>query len=372
MTSTVVQHSAEFTTGRSAEVAQKLMQMRAWLSTQGAAAIRLRGSDWFAWATAGGSNSVLLTTETGVAEILVTAQAAWILTDEIERQRLQDEEVGPDWQLHACPWHQPDVREQFVQQLSDGGTVLSDRPAPHEAALPALAHTQRMVLQVSEQERYRGLGTATATAMTEAMQQARPDWSECQLAAAGAAALWRRGVQPALVLVAGADRLPRYRHPVPTVTKLGRQAMMVFCGRRHGLYANLTRSITFDTAPQQQQQLLALEAVALAVCRPGQPLAAVYHALAAAYRAAHFSQAIEQHHQGGITGYRAREVLAHPDATVSLQSGMALALNPSLPGIKVEDTFLLSEHGLANLTFDADWPSTEVQGRRRPLWLCAA
>jgi hypothetical protein len=48
---------------------------------------------------------------------------------------------------------------------------------------------------------------------------------------------------------------------------------------------------------------------------------------------------------------------------------MALAWNPSLAGAKVEDTFLLTEEGLLNLTEDPSWPTVAVGGRRRPdLW----
>jgi len=34
------------------EIAHKLAQMRRWLEQEGAGALRLRGVDWFAWATA--------------------------------------------------------------------------------------------------------------------------------------------------------------------------------------------------------------------------------------------------------------------------------------------------------------------------------
>lgn len=48
---------------------------------------------------------------------------------------------------------------------------------------------------------------------------------------------------------------------------------------------------------------------------------------------------------------------------------MALAWNPSLAGAKVEDTFLLTEGGLLNLTEDPFWPAVEVGGEEaaRPL-----
>ena len=48
---------------RTAEVAAKLALLRDCLERTGAAAICLRGTDWFAWATAGGSNAVLQTAE---------------------------------------------------------------------------------------------------------------------------------------------------------------------------------------------------------------------------------------------------------------------------------------------------------------------
>ena len=45
---------------------------------------------------------------------------------------------------------------------------------------------------------------------------------------------------------------------------------------------------------------------------------------------------------------------------------MAVAWNPSLPGAKAEDTFLITRDGLENLTSDPNWPTVEVEGRRRP------
>lgn len=64
------------------EVSYKLELIRKALTETDAMAVCLKGSDWFSWATAGASNTVLLTAETGVAEVLVTAENAWILTDD--------------------------------------------------------------------------------------------------------------------------------------------------------------------------------------------------------------------------------------------------------------------------------------------------
>jgi Xaa-Pro aminopeptidase len=352
-----------------AEVAGKLALLRAALEQAGAGAVRLRGTDWFAWLTAGGSNAVLLSAETGVAELLVTRDEACVLTDEIEAARLREEEVPPGFTFHIAPWAELELREHFVLAAAAGRPVLSDRPLCDEQPLPAGLRQRRLVLDAPEQQRYRALGLAAAQAMTEAMRQARPDWTEWRLAGAGAQALLARGIEPALVLAAGERRLPLFRHATPTGETLGRRAMLVFCARRHGLYANLTRLVAFEQAPAEQHELMTVEATGLAAVTPGNSLSAVYHALAQAYRHAGRDGEIDAHHQGGITGYQAREIIATPSTATALETGMAFAFNPSFAGLKIEDTFLLGPQGLENLTFDTDWPASSVQGRMRPLWL---
>jgi len=367
-------------TTSSEEVAYKLARMRDALSETGAAAIRLRGTDWFAWATAGGSSTVLLAAETGVAEVLVTPQDAWILTDEIEAQRLVDEQLPADFQLQVNPWAEFSKREAFVREVAGDGKILSDRVAlpegtrvalPEAALPPSLLHHKRVLLP-SEIDRYRQIGRLASEAMTEALSQAQPSWTEYELAGAGAAALWSRGLHPALTLVAGERRLPLYRHPLPTQVTIGRVAMMVFCARSQGLYANLTRFVHFGSLPSEQaklhQQVREVEAVALNQSQPDLALNAVYGSIAQAYEQHGYPQAIQEHHQGGTTGYLAREVVANPTTADPLAAGMAIAWNPSLPGAKIEDTFVIQADGkLENLTFDPNWPSVNVDGRDRPI-----
>ena len=356
----------------SAEVSQKLELIRKALGETGATGACLRGTDWFAWATAGASNTVLLTAETGVAEVFVTAEDAWVLTDEIEAQRLRDEEVPQNFQLHVSPWADSSDRNAFIREVSNGGQILSDRPAGSESPLPSSLLNHKRVMVPSELERYRQVGRLASEAMTEVLAQAQPDWTEYHLAGVGAAALWARGLHPAVTLVAGERRLPLYRHAMPTGEAIGRIAMMVFCARGYGLYANLTRFVCFGSLPPQQaelhQQVRAVEAATLNLCQPGTPLNTVYDASAQSYQQQGYPQAILEHHQGGTTGYLAREVVATPTTTDPLAAEMAIAWNPSLPGAKIEDTFVIHANGeLENLTFDPTWPNVDVAGRDRPV-----
>src|SRR6185295_13523279 len=122
----------------SGELSAKLAAVRAALNGSTAVATRLRGVDWFAWATCGGSNVVILTTETGVAEVFVTLDGAWILTDEIEAGRREAEEIPSEgYEIWAGPWNDLGARQLFVENTVKGGAIISDRPTPGERPLPA-------------------------------------------------------------------------------------------------------------------------------------------------------------------------------------------------------------------------------------------
>lgn len=356
---------------RAAEVTGKLQKVRDILGP--GRVLRLRGIDWFAWITAGGASEVLLAAETGIAEAVITEKGAYVITDEIEAQRLIDEQLPPGFELRILPWAYPSQREVVLRDLAEGQPVYSDRPAEgeREFTLPLLA--AKRTLAGAEIARYREVGLLAAQAMTEVLKRARPEWTEHELAGAGAAALWSRGLAPALVMAAGERRLNLYRHPMPTAEMIGGGAMLVFCARGCGLYANLTRFVSFGALSQQQQSLHAkvreVEAHALALSRPGALLHEVYRELASAYAAAGHEEAIRQHHQGGTTGYLSREVIATPETQEHLTAGMAVAWNPSITGAKVEDTFLVTDSALTNLTLDPAWPTVRVAELERPLVL---
>lgn len=368
------------------EVAHKLTQMRGWLEQERAGAVRLRGVDWFAWATAGASNSHSHTAECGCAEVLVTRDAAYILTDEAEAMRMREEEVRGPWTWQVSPWMQPqlyELREHFVQHVAGGAPVLSDRPGLHERNLPVALREERLVLLESEQQRYRQVGQLAAGAAADALRHARPDWSEQELAAACVRALWLRGLQAVHVLVSGEQRQQRYRRAPPAQVVLGTQVVLALCARRFGLCASLSRQRRFGPVQHRADgaavamddadaAMLALEAVALDACETGHALSMVYHALDSAYAYAGQPDTVRTSRQGGIHGYLAPEVAAGAHTEIILKRGMALAFHPSLPGSTVEDTFLLDSNQLHNLTHDPAWPSAMVQGRSRPLTLALA
>jgi Xaa-Pro aminopeptidase len=353
-----------------AEVEAKVALLQDAIERHGLGAIRLRGQDWFAWATGGGSNAVLLASERGVADILVTSDGARVLTNAIEANRVRAEEVHETFDVAQFRWQSQHELETFVREAARSQPIASDRPVGSEVELPKEVVAAKRRLGPSEIARYREVGRASAIAMTETISRVTPDMTELEVAGLGAEALWKRGIEPALVLVAGSRRIDRYRHPRPTANPIGDRIMMVFCGRRQGLYANLTRTAYFrsPTADERAAERIVadVEATALNASRPGVTLSQVYAVIVASYERLGRPGAERDHHQGGTTGYLSREALATPDSTVEIAPPVAMAWNPSLPGHKIEDTILRTAGGLELLTVDPAWPTVEVDGRPRP------
>ncbi|RDI95413.1 aminopeptidase P family protein [Meiothermus sp. QL-1] len=322
-------------------------RLRNWMAARGFERFFVQRPENFAWLTGGGDNTVV-TLQPAAAWLELTPDHLRLHASQIEADRLLEEEVG-ELEVVRYPWYAP-TSPQGPSDLEHDLTPL------------------RLVLSAEEQARYRTLGQDAARALGESLRFADPDWSEYELAGAIAEELWARGIQPVVLLVAGEERLFRHRHPLPKRARLGRLCMGVVCGRRQGLIANLTRLRSFGhpEAHRLNAQVCQIEARALAASRPGATLDEVLAEIRAGYQAVGRAEEFENHHQGGLTGYKSREVLARPGETTRLQVGMALAWNPSLPGAKVEDTFLLTEDGLENLTLEPSWPTETVEGRARP------
>ena len=356
------------------EIRNKIHKIRTFLELNGGGAIRLKTNDWFFWATGGGSNAVLLATNTGVAEVFVTLSRALVLTDKIEALRMCEEIVPCEYEVVSSPWQDTQAFEEIIMREIDNKPIYSDQPLKHEYALPLEFRMLRYQLEPSEVERYRILGREASQAMTEAMEEAEPHWTEFELAARGAKNLWSRGIEPALIMAAGYRRMQLYRHPVSTDNVIGERVMMVFCARKWGLFANLTRFVSFRPLDAREQENLmavaSVEQAAFGATRIGQSHATIYESIRRAYTELGLGEEINKHHQGGMTGYLSREAIARPEhigyEDLPVLNRSAWAWNPSVSGMKIEDTILFNINETEILTVDSRWPTFDFNGRRCP------
>lgn len=331
-------------------------------------ALVLRRPANVAWASLGARTHIDVTGEAGVAWLVVTRDGTRVVTSRVEVDRLRAEEFADD----RPEWTVLDWDADLATAVPSGERVGTDGPVPGSRDVSGAIEAARRMLLPEEVERYRALGRDAAEALTATCTACGPGDSEFVWAARAADELVRRGADPLVLLVAGQDRVRRHRHPLPTAAPTGDLVMVVVCARRHGLFANVTRFVATGGLPADlrdaQPRLLAVEAAFLDATRAGTRVSDVLATGTAAYGSNGFDpDEWRNHHQGGPTGYLSRDHLATAASTEPVEEFQAFAWNPSVPGLKVEDTVLATpDGGVEVLTVDPDWPTLEIAGRRRP------
>jgi antitoxin VapB len=309
-------------------------------------AVVLRRPENFAWYTGGADNRVDHASPAGVAAVVVTYHGDHVLTDNIEAPRMREEQT-PDLDVVEYEWHAgPGER---VADLAGGSAVGADVAGPTEVDVAGVVAPLRYRLDDDAIERYRAVGADAASAVDAACAALTPEMLESEAAGAVTAACRAAGLFTPALMVGAAGRLPRYRHPIPAGAPLGARALVVVCAERGGLYANLSRFVHFE--PPDAELAAKLETCQGILARlrdataPGRTLGDVFDDCRRFYAEAGVPDGWRHHHQGGLTGYRSREVVAAPGVAVPIAEGQAFAWNPSLPGAKAEETFLLSPSG---------------------------
>lgn len=344
----------------------KAARVRTWLAESGLRGALFGSPAWFAWITGGGRNHVAVGTERGVGAVLVTADAAYLLADNIERARLEQEETaGLPLEAVEFPWWSDTLAAEATRMVS-AAELATDLPISGAKPLSATeALRLRNPLLPEECERYRTQGRDVAVVLTHVAFHCRPDLSEHQLAGMLAGGLSDFGITPNVVLVATDERVYTRRHPLPTDRRLEQYAMLVVGGRRDGQHLSATRLVHFGAIPKElQERHLACARVDTAflwATQPGAEIAEVFRAGQTAYAAEGWPDEWQQHHQGGPTGYAGRDIRATPGCQGAVQTGQAFAWNPSIAGTKSEDTALVTEAGLEILSQTPDLPTVTIE-----------
>lgn len=356
---------------RRQEIAEKRERLNRLLQSLKLDALLVGRRDNFAWVTAGGDNHVALATETGEGYLLVEPDRWTLVATNIETPRLTREELGDlpvPLDVEAAPWWQG--VELTIERLVKGRRVGSDTGVAGTPNVAAALRELRLPLTVPECQRIRVVGRQASEALEAVMtRELAPGQTELELAGRISRALWERGLEPTVVLVAADDRVRQFRHPVPTARAVDRYVMGVVCARRGGLTVALTRLAHFGRVPgdlrARHEAVCRVDAAMMAATRPGVRVADVLEAGARAYRKEGFGEEWRLHHQGGAIGYANREYLATPDGSQVVTAPAAFAWNPSITGTKSEDTILVganSRDGIEIVTAHSPaWPTVQVE-----------
>ena len=348
------------------EIDEKVDRLARLAAGRGLGGILLNTQPNFSWLTGGRSNQIDGSRESGGGSLLVSARGErFVVANNIEMPRLLEEALlGLGFAPCEYAWTEEQANPGTAiarARQTVAGRVGCDNGLVGGIPLDAEIAATRAPLTPAEVDRYRRFGRELGAAIGSVCRALAPDLSEIEVAQRVGAAVANIGARAIVTLVAADDRMGRFRHPVPTVTRWGRQVLVGVCAQRHGLVSALSRIVVAGRVPDPLQArthaTARVFASLLAATTAGATGADLFRAAARSYAEAGFPREETRHHQGGATGYRSRDWIAHPASRDTVQPRQAFAWNPSITGTKVEETTLITEKGLEVITASPEWPS---------------
>ena len=355
---------------RSEEIAAKKKKIKAYLESKKVDCILLNKQCNFSWITAGGSDYVAVASEGGVGSVFFDGNRGIILCNNIEAPRLKDEEVLENsFEIVSYPWQEEKRKDEILKELISGKITGSDTPAG-EGLLPLDKSFDELRFSLCESEvsRYRDLGRMCAEIVEESAVGVKIGETENQIAGKLSELCYSRGIMAVVNLVAADERIFKYRHPLPTDKPVKKYVMIVLCGRKWGLVAACTRLGHFGTLSEELQKkmraVVNVDAALIVSSRPGTSLRDILRKGIEEYKRQGYPDEWRLHHQGGTAGYNPRELKATLDERTPIFENQPLAWNPSITGVKSEDTVIACKDAFEVITETPGIPTIEVEYER--------
>ncbi|MCX7706301.1 MAG: M24 family metallopeptidase [bacterium] len=319
----------------------------------------------FSWFTGGGNNFVAINTEYGASSLLVTEKKLYLLSNNIEADRMKNEELqGLPFDDIVCVWHKDDGLFQMAEKIA-GNKIGIDKP-DEKFEFIDISNLHLPLLDV-EIERYRKLGQKVADAVSKVCHEIKPKMTENQVAGKLSEFFWSSGTIPVVLLIAADDRISNYRHPIATDKKIEKYVMVVVCVYEKGLIVSMTRLVAFEKLSKdiykKHRAVCTIDAAFISSTKAGNSIGDVFKNGIEAYKNTGYPEEWEKHHQGGPCGYRTRYYRATKESSEIIKNGYAFAWNPSITGTKSEDTIIVSEKGPTIITENQNWPKIDIEVR---------
>lgn len=342
-----------------AEYNCKLQKIRALMEYRGIQKLLLTTGTNFFWLT-GGRPYVNSAVEKACADILITAEKVCLIVNNIEAERLLDEEMqGLDIGAAVYNWYDDEGAQRIIGQMASGIQVVTDREIASELAV------LRWELLPEEISRYKETGKSAGLVVERAAYAVEPGMTERQAADLIRSIALEYGICADVALVAADNRAFTRRHPLPTESRINRYVMLVLSGRKYGLYASATRLVNFGGANEELKRrhraVAEVDAAYILSTIPGSTVGAVFQAGMRIYAKYGFPDEWQMHHQGGLAGYNSREFRGLPDSVFTIKPGQVYAWNPSIAGVKSEDTILVTDTTPEVLTKSNGFPCIAVE-----------
>jgi antitoxin VapB len=343
---------------------ERLVQM---LSAENLGGVLINSQHNFAWLTGGGNNGVDLSNPNGVSSLLIRNDGKrFLLANKIEMPRMLAEEVSEkDFEPIEFEWQADKINGSYVpetaQKLCDNPIASDLFYNPNFCVIEGLIAKCRYQLTTQEIERFRKLGADAGKVLGEIYNKIEVGQSEIEIANIVKFELGKFGINSVVTLVAADERIKKYRHPIPTKNIWQRVLMIVVCAKRDGLIASLSRIFSVGNVDEDLRKrtdaVAKVHAQMMHATRPNANGREIFEIAKNAYSEAGFANEETKHHQGGASGYKTRDWVAHSESGEQVLLHQAFAWNPSITGTKSEETFIVTENEIEVITTSPNFPT---------------
>ncbi len=345
---------------REEDVSRKVEIIRQYMEERKMDGAVLSRIDNFAWITSGARSYVALSDRTGVASVLITKDAAYVISKNPETERLKREELPENFTVVEYPWFAK--LDDTLDQIADGKHLLFEE----DPEFNNFMLRTRIRLSEYEQKRYAEVGEKTARAIEGAMKTLTPDMTEIEAKSVIESYLVKEGLDVLLVLVFGDESRTLYRHNLVRNVKVGKKCFASVCAKMYGLVISATRTVEFERDEifeKQHEANVRIDSEILDATLNKWSMSQVFFEIEKSYSSHGYPDEWKLHHQGGIAGYNTRENVAIPHFPFQIAEGMSFAWNPTITGTKSEDTYVRTsdEMKLLSVNKNGNWPYLEVE-----------
>jgi Xaa-Pro aminopeptidase len=317
----------------------------------------------FAWLTSGAQARGVPDSAAAPA-LYFTAEGRWILSANVDTQRIFDEEVdGLGFQLKEWPWNWG--REQLLADLRQGRKVACDQPLGDCTIVAEQLAKMRRKLTAYEQACYRALGQVVGHALEATCRTMTTGQTEREVAGQLSHRLIHRGAQPVLLSIVADGRNATYRQAGYTPKPIEKCSILVAAAQKYGFCAMASRAVAFGEAPAYFRKAHdAACRVAATYTASSWPDAMPREVLATAQRVYAIIGAEHEWRlspQGHVTGRALVELNLTPQTEELFQAGWAVTWRPTVSAGLSCDTFLITEDGPRTLTITENWPLKRIR-----------
>lgn len=341
------------------EFKSKLIRVRELMNKEDIDVLVLNDAENFLWLT-GGRPYVNITAPKACADLVVTVNKVYLLTNNIEEKRLAHEEIlGLPMEIIAYNWWEETAYEDKLFDISREKKVFTD------SELGVKFARLRWELTPQEMDCYRETGVLASKILEKIAYELKPGDTELEVAQRIKQVSCKYDFNTWVVLVGADERAYKYRHPLPTKNTIENYVLLAISGHKYGLMTSVTRLVHFGEVPKElskrHQAVLKVDVAFIGATKPGVKVKDVFEEGKRAYTDVGYSDEWRYHHQGGMAGYNSREFRATSHCEEVVRVNQAYAWNPTIAGAKSEDTILITEKGHEIITKAIDYPTVEIE-----------